>query len=156
MRSRLWPVFGLTLLAAFVASPGFAQDPAALLAVSLAGPAIKQAEDLNLYGVVIARDARRNIALLGIQDGRAFPYRPGEEVAASWRLLAVDATTATVADPTGEQYRLAMVPDDGSGRGQAVARLPPIKPVSVSEPTALPTDEKLEQARREFNLPASD
>lgn len=150
---------GVALLAACMAAPGRAAEPpapVAAVAVSLAGPAIGQAGDIALYGVVLARVARRSIALLGIQAGQAFPFRPGDEVAASWRLLAVQDAAAIVADPAGVRYRLAMAPEDGSGRRAAAARLPPIERALPPLPPALPSDEKLEQARREFNLPASD
>ena len=153
---RLRPLVLVALLAAGPACVCLAAEPASGLGVGLAGSTIRQADDINLYGVVVARDGRQSIALLGIQDGQAFPYRPGDEVAASWRLLKVQGITVVVADPAGDRFRLAMLPDDGSGRRQAAARLPPIKPVSGVEATRMPTDEMLERARREFNLPASD
>lgn len=148
----VWPA----LLAVCLACSSLAAEPASEVSISLAGSTIRQADDINLYGVVIARDGRRNIALLGIQGGQAFPYHAGDEVAASWRLLKVQGITAIVADPAGEQFRLAMIPDNGNGKRQAAARLPPIKHVPQLEPTSRPTDEMLEQAWREFNLPASD
>ena len=70
--------------------------------------------------------------------------------------MAVQRSTAIVASPSGAWFQLAMQPEDLNGRGQAAARLPPIQRMPPPEPAPMPSDEKLEQARREFNLPASD
>lgn len=112
--------------------------------------------DIALYGVVRSADSRQSIALLGTRGGPARPFRPGERIVASWQLLEVDGATAIVSDPAGSRFRLALVPEDGRGKSQAAARLPPIQRLRAPVPGEMPSDESLMQAKREFNLPASD
>ena len=146
----------LPLLLACLVDPVGAAEPAAPVLVSLPASTIQDAGEINLYGVVLAQDARKSIALLGSNDGPAFPFRPGDELAPSWRLVAVQRSTAIIASPSGAWIQLVMQSEDLDGRRQAAARLPPIRLTLPPEPAPMPSDEKLEQARREFNLPASD